>query len=110
MKNVVIVIIAWILAITLAFPVFIIMLFFTLFSKNKKIDQYLINVSIGIDQMGASLLNWNPDTTVSGNIGYRISAGKATLPEKILCSFLQKLEVKHCMKNIEPDEKYEERK
>ena len=106
-RTVSVVLIAWILAITLAVPTFAIMLGVFSLQGKEVIEKYLLRVAVGIDQMGAALLNWNPDTTISGNIGYRIRKGKATMPERALCAVLRRLDVNHCLKSIEPDEVYE---
>ncbi len=99
--------IAWTIAFLLAIPTFFAMLFVSLFYGKEVIEKYLLGVAIGLDQFGASLLGWNQDTTISGNIGYRLQHGKATFPERWLCAVLRMLDVQHCMKSIELDEVYE---
>ena len=106
-RNFLLVVIAWALATILAVPTFVAMLAWLSTQGKEVIEKYLLRVAVGIDQMGAALLNWNPDSTISGNIGYRIRKGKATLPERVLCAVLRRLDVNHCLKSIEPDEVYE---
>ena len=106
MKILLLNIVAWLIAATLAVPTFLVMLAVLAFSGKEVIKNYLLRVAVGIDQFGAALLNWNPDTTISGNIGFRIKTDRATVPEKWLCALLRKLDVQHCIKSIEPDEKY----
>ena len=105
-KSILLVIVAWLLVLLLAPAVFVVMGIYHLFITNIA-ERYLVNVAIGIDQFGSTLLGFDPDTTVSGNIGYRMQKGTATPPERWLCYFLRWLDVDHCKKSIEEDERYD---
>ncbi len=107
LRNALLAAVAWLLAALFTVPTFLVMLVWLSFCGAGQVENYLLRVAVGIDQFGAALLNWNPDTTISGNIGYRIRNRKATKPEIWLCELLRRLDVQHCQKSIEPDEAYE---
>jgi len=63
--------------------------------------KYIWNILISLDQLLNTLLLGDPDETISSRCGKRKSNCKLC---KWLCYLLNKIDKKHCMDAIEPDE------
>lgn len=67
-----------------------------------KPKDWILNVLIGIDQLGNALLRGDPDETISSRAAKSAARGKRW--GCVLCKFLDKLDPNHCEKSIEKDE------
>ena len=70
------------------------------FENDVKKRFYLLRLLLVIDQF-FNVLFWNgsQDETISSHIGRKISNGKATWFDRLVCCFLNKLENQHCKKS-----------
>jgi len=101
LKNLLLVMIAWILVYALAPAVFVFMLlFYLLYSTKEVILRYLVKVAIGLDQLGAAILDWDEDETISSGMGRRKLAGELRFPFTVICRGLELIDKDHCIKNI----------
>lgn len=71
-----------------------------------KLSHYLVNVLIGIDQLGNTLFAGDPDETISSRIGRLKRRNGGTIPwsrpiPKILEWALDKVDDNHCTEHIE---------
>jgi hypothetical protein len=65
------------------------------------------NILIGLDQFMQVLVylgNYTSDETISGIIGRKKKLGTMNWLEKAICWFLNKLQVNHCINNIDEEE------
>jgi len=70
------------------------------FENDVKKRSYILRLLLVIDQLfNVILWNGSQDETISSHIGRKISNGKATWFDKLVCRFLRVLEAKHCIKS-----------
>ena len=74
---------------------------FAKFDKDIKKRSRIRRIFLVFDQfLNVLLWNGSQDETVSSHLYRRIKSGKATKFDKALCTFLQKIEAKHCLKSL----------
>lgn len=70
------------------------------FENDIEKRSYILRVLLSLDQLfNVVLWNGSQDETISSHIGRKISNGKATWFDKLVCKFLRVLEAKHCIKS-----------
>lgn len=75
----------------------------------KRIGKYLLNVLIGLDQMGNAVAGGDPDETISSRLGKLRRRHGGTIPWYRPLSlsidwWLDKIDPGHCLDAIEADE------
>jgi hypothetical protein len=83
-KNIYLFLIALLLLVTLFLPIFFSNLLIRIFRK-KDISNYILNVAIGLDQLGGSVLYNQPDWTVSS---WTYIQSKKHIEHKIFMHFI----------------------
>lgn len=68
------------------------------------LGKYIINILIGIDQLGNTLLGGDPDETISSRLGKIERKGKRCFICYWICRGLHLIDPGHCEKSIEEDE------
>ena len=102
MKNISLVLVAWLIVIFFSIPVFIYQVIYHSFKFDfDEVSKYMERVAIGLDQLGSSIQNWDEDLTISAHIGRMKKDGTIKEPWISLCKVLNKLEINHCIKNID---------
>lgn len=65
--------------------------------------RYFWNVAISIDQFFNTILAGDPDETMSSRMGKRLAQRTCALC-KAVCWLLDRVQINHCVRSIEPDE------
>ncbi|CAB4122185.1 hypothetical protein UFOVP26_114 [uncultured Caudovirales phage] len=68
----------------------------------NKLQKYLWNVLIAVDQLINTLIGGDPDETMSSRMGKLIMKRKCFLC-KLICKLLDRFEINHCQESIEYD-------
>lgn len=67
-----------------------------------KIEQYLLNFAVLLDEWGNTVTGGDPGETISSRAGKAMLAGK--MWGCVLCKFLNLFQKDHCLKSINPDD------
>jgi hypothetical protein len=101
-KNIYLFLIALLLLVTLFLPIFFSNLLIRIFRK-KDISNYILNVAIGLDQLGGSVLYNQPDWTVSS---WTYIQSKKHYTHKLFMSFIDFFfGERHCEKSYITEKK-----
>jgi len=65
------------------------------------IKKYIFNLFISVDQFVNTVIGGDPDETISSRMGKRTDTCKLC---KFICSFLSRIDYRHCKEAIEQDE------